>query len=381
MEAPSCYNAKIMLLEKLKQVWDRWNSQPQWKFTTSGHDGIEAMYKACEEAKISIECEQFIFGIDETATRFLELFLKKRAEGVNVRLLIDCGGSFGLYNSDWPRRLRESGAEVRFFNVISPWRVGNFTSWYFRSHRKILIIDAKKAFVGGLGIRGDMLRWRDTNLMITGDSVSELAETFDQMYTKTERKVFFRFKKFRTYIKKFRVVTNAPRYRQRSIYWSLIEAIRRAERSISLTTPYFVPDRRFMRVVRLAAHRGVRVRILLPELTDSAWVRRAARWHYSRLLMSGVRIFEYRQDFLHAKTTTIDGSWSSVGSFNLDHLSFLWNYETNIESVDLRFAADLEAHFERDLDNATEILLDEWQERPFYEKFLEFITLPAHSFM
>ncbi len=376
---------RTMIFDNLKKLWQDWRKIPHWSFTTGGAEGIDAMYRECEKAKISIDCEQFIFSTDATGTKFLELFLEKLKAGVKVRLLLDHVGSVGLYASDWPGRLRDAGAEVRFFNVVSPWRARNFTAWYFRTHRKILVVDGKTAHMGGLGIREDMRSWRDTNMSITGETVPELQQTFDRMWQQAEKKVFFRFKKFRTYIKGFRVVVNAPRYRGRHIYWSFIHEIRAAEKSISLTTPYFVPDRRFMRVIRLAALRKVDVRLLLPQRLTNRWIDRlvdiAAQSHFTALLKRGVRIFQYPNGFLHAKTMVVDGKWATVGSFNLDYLSFLWNYETNIESTNESFVGELAGHFEKDILESRELTLAEWQARPFYRKLFEALTYPFRSFL
>jgi len=373
------------MLDGLKKMWRDWRGAPQWEFWTFGKEGIDAMYEACESAKKSIDCEQFIFGDDDAGLRFIELFMRKQREGVKIRLLCDAAGSWQLHASQWPEIMRDAGIEVRFFNPIRLWRTDGITTWFFRTHRKILIIDDEAAISGGLGIRDDMMTWRDTTFLIRGETVHELAQTFERSWVKTKESIFFRFKSFRTFVKGFRVTTNAPRYRQRHIYWSLIEAIRNAEKSILLTTPYFVPDRRFMRAVRVAAHRGIEVKLLLPEVLENRAVDRLVNWathsHFKKLLTAGVRIFRYQNGFLHAKTVVIDGNWATIGSFNLDHLSFLWNYETNVESTEPGFVRELEKHFNDDLKLSKEVILSEWENRYFFEKIFEYLTLPLHGIL
>lgn len=354
---------------------------PEWKIVSTGAEGFAMMLDACKKAAKSIECEQFIFAEDAIGLQFLELFLKKAAEGVKIRLLCDQVGSFGLYSSEWPQKLRDAGIEVRFFRTISPWRIGNFTGWYLRTHRKVLVIDSKLAVSGSLSVWEEMHSWRDTTFSITSKPVEQFRYTFETMWDSADDEFFFRFKRFKEYSSGFRVSTNAPHYRQKHIYKNLIGSMQNARESISLATPYFTPNHRFVKAMRDAARRGVAVKLIVPEKTDSKWVNRAARSYFGRLLKSGVRIFRYQSTVLHAKTATIDSAWASVGSFNLDGQSFFWNYETNLESIDRRFIQEIEDQFEKDLLNSKEVFLDEWLARPLYQKFMELLTMPFHRFM
>ena len=353
----------------------------EWRLASSGPEGIELMFSACQNATRSIDCEQFIFANDATGIRFLELFLEKLRAGVRVRLLCDMVGSFYLYSSDWPQKLRDAGAEVRFFRAISPWQIGKFTGWYMRTHRKILIIDGRLAVSGGLAISDIVKNWRDTTFSLAGTIARDFRSTFDRMWDSTDEESFFRFPRFKEYSSGFRITTNAPHLRQKFIYKSMLAAIRNAKISVCLTTPYFTPNHAFVQALRKAARRGISVRLLLPEKSDKRWVDRAARSYFARLLKSGVRIFEHSGDFLHAKTAVADSAWASAGSFNLDGQSFFWNYETNIESIDKGFVAEIGRQFEEDILNSREVNREEFLARPFYQKFLEWITLPFHRVM
>lgn len=352
-----------------------------WRFFLTAGDAQKAMLEAVRSAKKTIECEQYIFDNDETGIAFFEAFLEKRKQGVRVRLLSDHVGSFYFFSSEWPGKLRDAGVEVQFFNIISPWRLDNFTRWFFRDHRKLMVVDDTVGFIGGVGIAGYMKDWRDTHLRIEGNIALALRENFDEIWSKSKRRTIFGFRLRRHTAKKFEYLTNAPRYRERFIYHTLIDAVRSAKHSILLTTPYFVPDGRFFRAIRLAARRGVNVRLIIPERSDVRWFHIATHSYLGRLLKSGARVFKYQSAILHAKTVVIDGNWATVGSLNLDNLSFLWNYESNIVSSDQKFIGELARHFEEDIRNSKEIHFAEWQNRPIFDRMLEYISLPIHRFL
>jgi cardiolipin synthase len=352
-----------------------------WKLYLNSHEAWEAMYSDCEKAKETIDCEMYIFADDQIGQRFTTLFKKKSAEGVKVRLLFDMVGSYFLYTSGVPEELHRHGIEVRFFNPISPWRITNFTSNFFRTHKKLLVVDNKIAHTGGVNIRDDMMLWRDSNVRLHGELAEEASFIFARMWRIVEQRKFLPFRKSSVYVKNFSFLTNAPRLRQRFIYNELIEVIRNAKKYIYLTTPYFVPDIRLLRVVRLAAKRGVDVTILLPFASDFKSVDLAAQSYFTLLLKAGVKIFRYRDPMLHAKTAVIDREWSTLGSFNLDSLSLLFNYELNVVSNSQDFAFELENAFLKDLQHAEQVLAVEWYKRSLLRKFLEAITWPIHKFL
>ncbi|MBX4211115.1 hypothetical protein KW783_04065 [Candidatus Parcubacteria bacterium] len=346
-----------------------------WQFFLTSHDAWDAMFRACERAKFSIDCEEYILSNDRIGRSFCNILIKKSREGVKVRLLCDAAGSYSFYMSSLPEELRAAGIDVRFFNEISPWRINNFFSWFFRDHRKILIVDSEVALTGGVGFRDDMRYWRDTHIEVTGRIVREMEHSFLELWNQAANKRFLsRLRRLRSYTKGFNFLTNSPFFRKRFLYQTFVDALRNARSYIFLTTPYFVPDARIIRVLRLAARRGVDVRILLPVSSDVVWVDRAAHAHFETLLKSGVRIFEYRKTFLHAKTAVIDDEWATVGSFNLDYLSFFYNYEANIVSTDSKFVDAVRNHFEIDCIDTTEIDEMAWKRRPFTAKIPEFFS-------
>ena len=283
-----------------------------WKWHLSSADAWEAMLSASEQAKVSIDLEEFIFVNDAVGERFVTTLLNKVGDGVRVRVLCDAAGSFFFSASQMGRRLREGGVELKFFNPISPWKVITLEPWAFRDHRKLLVIDRQRAFVGGVCIGEEFVRWRDTMVEISGEIAGHLQETFEHMWWATKRKKFTRFKDVRQTEDGFTVITNAPHFRQRFINRTFLDVMRHAKKYIYLTTPYFVPDRRFFRVLRLAARRGVDVRILLPVKTDHPYVDMASSAHFRKAFKSGVRIFRYQVSMLHAKTLVVGAPISTT---------------------------------------------------------------------
>ncbi len=366
--------------------------EPAPRFYTHGQEAWGAMLLACENARESIDIEQYIFADDEVGKQFVDVLRERAWAGVKIRILCDTVGSWSLYTSRLPSIMKQDGIEVRFFNVVSPWRIGNLFSWYFRDHRKIMIVDKKIGFTGGIGLQNKMHNWRDTNVEVRGSIVNEMMITFNEMWVHVEnRDIISRISKARSYTRGFRFITSAPYLRKRFLYHSIIDALRSARTYAYITTPYFIPDRRLARVLRLAVKRGVDVRLLLPGLpeepdnqfsaTSQTAVRYGAYSHYEPMLRAGVKIFEYHKSFLHSKTMVIDDEWSTVGSFNLDNLSFLYNYEANIISTDQESIQAIKNHFTQDLMHAKEITLEDWVKRPLYHKVREFFVSPIRRFL
>jgi len=363
----------------------------QWKFFLHAHDAWECMLDDCRNAQVSIDMEQYIFEHDAIGDRFIRIFEQKAREGVRVRLLCDAAGSSNLYNSARVKRLLASGIEVLFFNPIKPWRINNYSSWFFRDHRKVLVIDSHVGYIGGVGVHQRMHNWRDTQVRIEGPVIHELDYVFDQMWNRTKEGKFFRFNKPffsaeqqtskpQALTKYFYFLTNSPRFHQRFIYHSLIDVIRNAHTCVYLTTPYFIPDLRLVRVLRLA-RRGVDVRLIVPNASDHPIVDIATQSYFWIMLKAGVRIYLYRDHVLHAKTVIIDDDWASVGSANLDSLSLLLNYEANLVGTNHTFVSELRGHFMEDLNRSREVIFSDWKKRSWFRKLFEAITWPIHKFL
>lgn len=356
-------------------------SQNSWKFYTTSADAWEAMILDIEKASHSIDLEQFIFGHDSIGHQFVALLKNKSLSGVRVRMILDSAGSFAFYNSKHVKELEAAGVEIKFYNPISPWRVRNIFSWYWRNHRKILIIDNEIAYTGGVGLDAMMAKWRDTEVRFAGAVLVEVQYIFNRMWQITTEGRFKRFRLDRYHEADFRFLTNSPHFRQRYYYRRLARSIRKATNYIYLTTPYFIPNQRLTFALARAAQRGVDVRLITPKHSDHPVVDLARNSYYALAMKAGIRIYHYEGETLHAKTVVIDDTWATVGSSNLDNLSLLFNYEANLVSTDQGFVSDLKDHFINDLLASTELELIEWQKRSWAIKLMELLTWPFHSLM
>lgn len=354
----------------------------KWQFFLNPPDAWDAMLTDCERAVSAIDFEQYIFALDAIGKKFLDVLRRKAKEGIQVRLLLDMAGSYGFYNSPEVKKLREEKIDVQFFNPISPWRMYNFSSWFLRDHRKILVIDDAVGYTGGVGIDGRMAHWRDTHARVEGVVVREMQYAFDRMWEITKRgKRFVRFKKSVLTDHEFRFFTNSPGFRQRFVYRNILKAIRSAKRYAYFTTPYFIPNVRLFQALLSAARRRVDVRILLPQKSDVRTTDIAAGSYFTLALKQGIKIYRYKNSVLHAKTGVVDDRWATTGSANLDNISLLLNHEGNIISEKQEFAAEIKRQFLADIQTSDELNYHAWIRRPFSLKVLEVLSWPIHGFL
>lgn len=338
------------------------------------------MLAACRNAQTSIDLEQYIFVNDRIGFQFIEVLIKKAREGVRVRVILDMVGSIALYVSGLDQYVREKGVEIVYFNPISLWRLGHIASHFFRDHRKILIVDESVGFIGGVGIEDRMKTWRDTMVEVHGALVPSMVYTFELTW---KRLLYGRYRRFirpHHTPADYEISINAPRYRQRLLYHLYIARIRAARTSIYIAAPYFVPDRRFFRALRAAARRGVKVTLVIPRIHDHYINDYVRAWYVTHALKAGITIFFYDQSFYHVKMATIDGQWATIGSCNIDNMSFVFNHEANIVSTNAHFIAEVEKHFEKDIEISQRVKYDEWNNRSWFLKVVEVMTWPFHMF-
>jgi cardiolipin synthase len=339
------------------------------------------MLADCAQAKSSIDFEQFILLNDEIGSAFFELFIAKAKAGVKVRLICDAAGSYGFYNSSLPAKLRQEGIEVRFYNPIQPWRMRNVTSWFFRDHRKLLVVDSSIGFTGGVGVEKKLAGWKDTHVRLTGMVVREMQYAFEKMWQTMEDGRYrpLRFGQFGQ--NDIHFLTNGPHFRQRFYYRRLMNAIRTAKDYIYLTTPYFVPSQHFLIRLKQAARRGVDVRLIVPKKSDHDLVDTASKVHFGTCMRSGIKIYQFRNGMIHTKSAIVDDRWAAVGSSNLDNLSLLFNYEANLVVENKLFISELKQYFIDDILNCDLIDPLEWAKRPMHQRFWEWCSLPFHGLL
>jgi cardiolipin synthase len=353
-----------------------------------GQATYAAMFKALRNAKDHINLESYIIEDDETGRKFSDLLLQKQAGGVQVNLIYDSVGSINTPASFF-QRLRDGGIQVVGFNPVNPLKAREEWGLTHRDHRKILIADGKIAIIGGINIsevysssplkrkqnEKAPIRWRDTDIQIEGPAVAEFQKLFLDTWLKqkgpklSERNYFPALKEAGNAL--VRVVGSTPGETNRIPFIVYVSAIIFAEHSIHVTNSYFIPDDQIVEAFTDAAERGVDVKIILPGITDSPLVLHAQRYFYSRLLKSGVKLYEHSTSLLHAKTAVVDKVWSTVGSTNMDYLSLLSNDEVNAVILSQEFAVEMEKMFVRDLADSRQIQLEEWGKRPLSQRIRE----------
>jgi cardiolipin synthase A/B len=352
-----------------------------------------AMFKAVENATDHINIETYIMEDieDERGRKFADLLLQKRKEGVQVNLIYDSVGSYTT-PATFFQRLRDGGINVVEFNPINPLKARGKWRLAKSDHRKIMIVDGKVAFTGGVNIsqayssslsgRGEEeavpMPWRDTDVQIEGPVVAEFQRLFldtweKQKGPKISARNYFPIPKEEGNAL-MGVLGSTPGEDNRITFIMYVAAITFAENSLRMTSAYFVPDHQTVEALTDAANRGVDVKIILPGTSDSSLAQFAGEYFYSGLLKSRVKLYKRRSALLHAKTLVIDGVWSTVGSTNMDFWSFSRNDEVNAVILNREFAVEMEKMFARDLAESDEVRQEEWEKRPMSLKAREWLS-------
>jgi len=340
-----------------------------------GREAFPSMISAIEGASSTINLETYMLRSDRTGWRFGEILAKKSSEGVEVNIIYDSLGSLDC-GEDFLQFLQSRGINILEYNPIAPWKKG--WRWLRRNHRKILVVDGRVGFTGGINIADDYSDpseggkgWRDTHIKIEGPVVRELQRLFLSTWKKSagERKYF-------PYLEEsgdtpVQIVGSREIRNRKAIKKAYINAIKNAKQSIYLTNAYFIPDRGILRAIWNACKRGVEIVLILPGISDVKVVQYASRSLYSRLLSQGVKIYEREGKVLHSKTAVIDGEWSTIGSYNMDHRSYLYDLEVNAIIYGREFGEKVKTVFMDDLKDCRKIELDKWKERQLKEKLIE----------
>ncbi|MBI4375334.1 MAG: cardiolipin synthase ClsB [Elusimicrobia bacterium] len=343
----------------------------------TGGEVYRSMWEAIQSARETIHLETYILRSDKTGQRFAEHLEAKARSGVRVRVIFDSVGSLDL-SPVFISRLRNAGVQFLEYHPLAPWR----PRWSLvrRDHRKMLIVDSRIAFTGGVNICDDHApiedggsNWHDVHVRLEGPAAFELDRFFRAVwYNETGRWFKLESPDLGTQgPSKVWAAANQEflhRYRIRAAY---LGALRAAQKEVIIANAYFVPDLRITRALAAAARRRVQVKILVQGLSDILSVWYAGRYQYDYLLRHGVRLFEWPGPVLHAKTAVVDGLWCTVGSYNLDHRSLLHNLEVNLHVLDPNFSGELKKLLESDIALSPELRLERWRRRPYADKCIE----------
>jgi cardiolipin synthase A/B len=352
---------------------------------TFGADLYADMLAAIEGAERQVLLETYIWKADAVGQRFKTALEQAAARGVEVFVILDSFAN--LVVSPRFKRFPPGVKVLRYPVYAAGWRPFDLRR-YGRDHRKILVVDDSVGFVGGYNLGAPFAtEWRDTHVRITGPGVWDLKRAFADFWNLNRRRRFraserpLLIETASSWEPTIRFHRNVPRLWMFPIRSMYLEAITRASRNIWLTTAYFLPDQDFVDALTAAARRGVDVRLLIPAKSNHVVADWISRGYFSQLLNSGVRLLRYRDAMVHAKTATIDGTWSTVGTANIDRLSLTGNYEINVEIIDPRLAKELERIFEIDESHSLELTSAEWEARDIYRRFTEYVLNPLRPLL
>jgi len=339
------------------------------------------MYQDCAKATKSIELEQYIFENDAVGQRFIELFIEKAVHGVKIFIICDRFGSSSFYGSPLIQKLRHHGGRIYFYNIIRYWDVFRPWRWFPRTHIKTLLVDSSIAYTGGVCFAEQMKNWRDTQIRITGPVVEQIRKAFDraELIIKHKRPALRAITTDRA--GEFIYLQSYPLLSWHIIYVELVRAIGQAKHFVYLTTPYFTPNGHFRRMLRDAPARGVTVMLLVPEHSGSMLTDWVCLSYAGKLLEAGVRIFLYQKSVIHCKTVVIDDQWATVGSTNMDILSFFRNRESNLMIRNTDAVADLKRHFLADLGSSLELTRERLAQVSFWKIVIGYLARSLKSFL
>jgi cardiolipin synthase len=338
-----------------------------------------AMLAAIRDAQKTINLEFYIYWDGEIGRKFAEALAEKARAGVAVKVILDAVGSAQMSRS-LVNFMARNGIDMEWYH---PLRWYTLSTLNHRTHRKLLIVDGRIGFSGGVGIADDWLgdadaknHWRDTVARVEGPVVTQMQSAFMDNWVKSRGELLTGLDYFPALAPigphLTQVLKSSPSEGSSTVKLLYIISIVSAVKSIYISNAYFVPDADTTRALEGAVRRGVDVRVIVPgEFTDVPIVRQASRWHYEFLLRRGIRIFEYQPTMMHAKTMVVDGAWTTIGSSNFDDRSFRLNDEVNINIYNDDLAAQMEAMFHADLARCEEVNLRKWFRRGWLDKAKE----------
>jgi len=358
-----------------KQYLFPWRAKNRFTLLVDAQHFFPAMLAAIDDARHFILFEQYLIKSGKVLDQFIAHLLAARERGVRIYILLDDYGSSEVRRHDY-LRLTNAGIDVAYYNPLS-WR--SLYRSLRRDHRKLLVTDNHYAFVGGAGISDSYsqdntprMNWHDVMLQIEGENVEDWIQAFTLVWQRSTdgmphiadyRRSIEGEQTGRVYLSRGML--------RNDILRSVISHIHKSSHRVWLSTPYFVTNRKLRRALRRAAYNRADVRLLLPgPISDHPWISHAGRRYYHKLLMHGVKIYEYQPRFVHAKVILCD-DWVSIGSSNLDRWNQRWNLDANQAVLDAHFSDKVAAMFEADFAQSRLITQDDWQHRSLWQRLRE----------
>jgi cardiolipin synthase len=348
----------------------------------NGEQIFPAMLEAIEAAKKSITFETYIYWSGKTGKRFADALSARAKAGVRVHILVDWVGSQKM-DEVLLDEMRAAGVEIYKYHPLHWYTLDRLNN---RTHRKLLVVDGRIGFTGGVGIADeweghaqDVNHWRDTHYRIEGPAVAQMQAAFADNWMKVSGAVLHGSEYFPAIDSvgdlHAQVFKSSADGGAESMHLMYLLSVASARESIDLSMAYFVPDDLALGALVEALKRGVKIRIIMPgPVTDAALVRRASRAKWGTILAAGAELYEFQPTMFHCKVLVVDGLWTSVGSTNFDERSFRLNDEANLNVYDRDFARRQRTDFEADLARSRRVTFEAWRDRPFLEKAWEHVA-------
>ena len=353
----------------------------------NGDEIFPAMLSAIASAQKTVTFETYIYWSGEIGKKFADALSERARAGVQVDVTIDWVGSISM-DEALLKQMEEAGVRVQRYRPLHWYNLSRMNN---RTHRKLLVIDGKVGFTGGVGIGDpwqghaqDPDHWRDMHFRIEGPAVAQIQSAFNDNWIKTSGEVLNGADYFPALAPvgsmDAHMFVSSPAGGSESMHLMYLMSIAAAEHSLDLAAAYFIPDELISKALVAARHRGVRIRVLMPgKNTDSDAARVASKASWGPLLLAGVEMYEYEPTMFHNKMLIVDREMVSVGSTNFDLRSFQLNDEASLNVYNHAFAERMTAVFEQDLNPTRRYTYDQWKKRPWMEKFKEKFFIPIRS--
>lgn len=382
-----------ILIEYLKDYGIRVNKHNNLKILKSGREKFIDLFQQIEKAKHHIHLEYFNFRNDSIANALFEILERKAKEGVEIRAMYD---AFGNSSNNQPlkkkhiKAIREKGIEIVEFDPIKfPW----INHVFHRDHRKIVVIDGRIGYTGGMNIADyyitglpEIGEWRDMHIRIEGDAVNDLQDIFLSMWNRCTKQDIGGNEYYPTLSisdstqhpnKKVAIVDRHPRKTNKAMRRIYAKAIESAENKVQIINPYFTPTRIIKKAIKKATEKGVDVEIMIPGKSDIGFTPDAAFYIANRLRKKGAKIYIYNGGFHHSKIMMVDSTYCTVGSTNLNSRSLRFDYEVNAFIFDDETTEELISIFQEDKEDSTLLTSEIYKKRSIWKKFVGWF---AHLF-
>ncbi|MGY5849715.1 cardiolipin synthase [Salegentibacter sp. F14] len=351
----------------------------------NGLKKFERLFTDLKAAKSHIHLEYYIFKSDRIGTKLIDILCDKAKEGVEIRISYDYVGS--SLSASALKRMKACGIEV--FPFMPVWFPNLTRKLNYRDHRKIVIIDGRIGYIGGINISDEYVNykdqehtkmyWRDTHLRIEGHGVKSMQAQFLLNFNFITKKELDIKEDYFPHLEPagksaIQIAASGPDTDWQNIMEAIFTGINTAEEYVYITTPYFIPNNQILTALCTASRIGIEIKIIIPETGDSVVTRHATNSYIEKLLESGVKVYHYGKGMVHAKTMVVDGVVSTVGTSNLDNRSFDINFEINAFIYDKYIAREMLDIFNEDLRECQELNLEEWRNRPYSEKIKESLS-------